>query len=113
MLFFALMTQFLHRGAEITVEWNGSSLMFPILHHNVLKEAAEYFSSFTLSEFPASVKLGSITRVSLFSHIFNTVWSPSVKQFRLNYYKTMPVLDLFKWNLLYRKKLKYNYPVVL
>jgi len=49
------MTQFLHRGAEITVEWNGSSLMFPILHHNALKEVAEYFISLMLREFPASV----------------------------------------------------------
>jgi len=107
------MTQFLHRGAEIAVEWTDSSLMFPILHHNALKEVAEYFSSLMLSEFPASVKLGSILRVSLFSHTFNTVWSPSVKQFRLNNYKTMPVVDLFNWNLLYRKKLQCNYPVVL
>ena len=41
------MTQFLHRGGEITVEWSGSSLMFPTLHHNAPKEVAEYFSSLT------------------------------------------------------------------
>jgi hypothetical protein len=30
------------------------------LHHNAPKEVAEYFSSLVLSEFLASVKLGSI-----------------------------------------------------
>lgn len=107
------MTQFLQRGVEITVKWNGSSLVFPVLHHNVLKEVAEYFSSLMLSEFPASVILGSIMWVSLFSHTFNTVWRPSVKQFRLNHYKTMPALWSVQVEPTIPKNLKWNYPVVL